>query len=125
MGKTNKSFRKDDFDDEDENGYRMHSEKHQRYAERLIENALKAKNVEAFVAEEDLEFVDDDLLEIQHDMLEENYVACIECGKVLITEEDFVGASHYYQPLCDLHGENSPEISEWSCAACMKNDQDN
>jgi DNA-directed RNA polymerase subunit RPC12/RpoP len=115
MSKTKKSFRSDDFDDEDEVGIVMHSEKHQRYANRIIEQALKSKDIDAFVDPDDIEEIGEIMNEFGE--IEEDYVACIECGKVLITEDDFKGSSEFY--------DESKETAEYICAHCMKNDQDN
>lgn len=121
MGKTKKSFHNDDYDlDEDERGLHMHSEKRARYHERQIDLALKTKNVGILLELEEQTLPEDITEEIID--INEDYSSCIECGKVLITEEDYKGASHFFQPSCDLHGENSPEISEWTCLTCLKND---
>lgn len=113
MSKTKKSFRNDDFDDEDEVGVTMYSEKHQRYANRIIEQALKSKDIDAFIEDEEL----DEFLGGEKELDEEGFISCVECAKVLITEEDFKGSMQFY--------DESNDSTEYLCAHCLKNDQDN
>lgn len=66
MGKTNKSFKNDDFDDYEDDGRKMHYEKNYRKHERLVNQALKEKNVSRLVelnAQAEIDDNDDDLPE--------------------------------------------------------------
>lgn len=112
MSKTRKSFRYEDENDDDGIDERfLHAEKQQRYVERLIEKALKQKNVEAFV-EEDVETYDDD---IETYVEEEDYTSCIECGIVLVSEQDFVGSMQHF--------DDETQTTTWTCKNCLQDEE--
>lgn len=125
MSKTKRSFVRDEYDEDDGDSFRLHEEKMARRKERLLEQALKTKNIEAFIPEYDiiLDAIDEGFEE-GWTMEEEDYVSCVSCGKVFITEEDYKGAEHYFQHENHKGGENSPEISEWTCLNCVQNPEE-
>lgn len=113
MSKTKRSFVRDDYE-EDEGNIRLHEEKMARRNERFLEQALKTKNIEAFIPEDD-DYVEDMMESGEWEEIED-YVACVECGKVLITEEDERGAMFFY--------DEDTEETTTTCASCLKNSEE-
>lgn len=87
MSKTKKVFHDSREDDEDENGLRMHLEKQSRHHERLLQQALKTKDLGKITAIE-AEPEDDDLnLYTSYDGEEEDYSTCMKCNVVIFEEK--------------------------------------
>ena len=112
MSKTKRSFVRDEYDEDDGDSFRLYEEKMARRNERFLEQALKTKNIEAFIPEDDYDYVEDMMESGEWEEIED-YVACVECGKVLITEEDFKGAMTYYNEIS--------HESKTTCSSCLKN----
>lgn len=114
MSKTKRSFVRDDY--EDEGSYaELHQEKMARKNERLLERALKTKNIEAFIPDDEVDPTDE-FMDYLHEETED-YVSCIDCGKVLITEEDQKGAMYFYN--------DETDETTTTCASCLKHSEDN
>lgn len=114
MGKTKKSYSNTEYDEqEDEYGLRMHMEKQARHHNRLVDQALKTKNIDKLYELEEYEEEED--LNYYGNYEEEDYVVCNGCSKVLISEEDNKTKTTFI-----MNGE-----PEYYCIECMKKEQDN
>lgn len=111
MSKTKRSFVRDDFEDDEVSPYKLHEEKMARKNERLLEKALKTKNIDAFIPEDDDDYIEEMMENGEWEEIED-YVACVECGTVLITEEDQKGAMYFYDEKLD--------VTSTTCASCLK-----
>lgn len=90
MSKSKKPFI-NDFDEGDEDGRKAHSEKLVRHQERLIEQALKTKNLDKLThLVEDDEDENLDLYGQYHRDEALEYVSCFSCRKLIIEENDEV-----------------------------------